>query len=48
METKQKLEQIQLLRSDLKAKLEGKEFKTLSTKDKDLLLETIAKMLGLL
>lgn len=46
--TKKDLEKIQLLRSDLKVKLEGKEFKTLSTKDKDLLLEAIAKMLGLL
>lgn len=46
--TREEFNKLAALKTDLKAKLEGKEFKNLSTKDKDLLLETIAKMLGLL
>lgn len=45
---KTRLEELKTLKKDIQTKLKGKKFGTLATKDKDLLLETMAKMLGLI
>lgn len=46
--TQERLEEIRALKESTQEKLKGKKFGTLSTKDKDALLEIIAKMLGLI
>lgn len=45
---KKRLDEIAAIKSTTKEKLKGKKLTTLSTKDKDALLEAIAKMLCLL
>lgn len=46
--TKEQLELIKNLKSGQQAKTKGKDFKTLSTKEKDELLETLCKIFGLI
>lgn len=46
--TKAELEQIKILKKSAQTKTKGKEFKKLSTKEKDELLETLCQMFGLL
>ena len=46
--TKERLKKLAALKADIRAKLKGKAFGTLGPKDKDVLLEAIAKMLGLI
>lgn len=46
--TKDRLDALKQLKKDAQDKRKGKKFKTLSTKDKDALLETMARMLGLI
>ena len=46
--TQERLAEIKKIKGETKEKMKGKKFSTLATKDKDALLETIAKMLGLL
>jgi hypothetical protein len=45
---KTRLDQLKDLKNNQKAKIKSKSFKTLSTKEKDELLETICRMLGLI
>lgn len=45
---KQKVQEINDIRKHVNAQIGNKEFKNLATKDKDLLLESISKMLGLI
>lgn len=45
---KERLEQLKEIKKNSKDKLKNKKFHKLSQKEKDELLETIAKMLGLL
>ena len=45
---KTRLKQIEELKIIQRYKVKGKEFKNLSTKEKDELLETICRMLGLI
>lgn len=45
---KERLEELKALKKQQKEKTKDKEFKTLSTKEKDELLETACKMLGLI
>lgn len=45
---KKRLEEIRALKKNQKAKTKDKAFKTLSAKEKDELLETACKMLGLI
>jgi succinyl-CoA synthetase beta subunit len=44
----ERLDELKALKADIKAKLKGKKFGTLPSKEKDELLEAIAKMLGLI
>lgn len=46
--TEERLAELKKIKSDIKAKLKGKKFGTLPTKDKDALLEAMAKMFGLI
>ena len=46
--TKEQLAQLQKLKEEQQAKVAGKAFNTLSTKEKDALLETLCKMFGLI
>ena len=46
--TKKRLEELAALKADIQTKLKGKKFGTLASKDKDALLEAIAKLLGLI
>lgn len=43
-----KKKELQQIKEHIKAQMKGKTFKNLATKDKDLLLEAMAKMLGLI
>ena len=45
---KARLDELKALKKQAKDKSKGKSFKNLSTKEKDELLETICKMLGLI
>lgn len=45
---KARLDQLKDLKDNQKSKTKDKPFKTLSTKEKDELLETICRMLGLI
>ena len=45
---KQRLEEIKNIKKTTKGKIKNKEFKKLSNKEKDELLETVCKMLGLI
>lgn len=45
---KTRLDELKILKDTQKAKTKNKLFKNLSTKEKDDLLETMAKMLGLI
>ena len=45
---KVRLQKIKQIKEDSQGKTKGKEFKNLSAKEKDALLETMAKMLGLI
>lgn len=45
---KERLEELKNLKDSAKKKVKDKEFKKLSTKEKDELLETMARMLGLI
>lgn len=45
---KGRLEEIKNVKEQAQVKLKGKGFKTLSTKEKDALLETLCKMFGLI
>jgi hypothetical protein len=45
---KERLEELKTLKDSAKKKLKDKPFKNLSTKEKDELLETMARMLGLI
>jgi succinyl-CoA synthetase beta subunit len=44
----ERLDELKALKADIKAKLKGKKFGTLASKDKDELLKAIAKLLGLI
>jgi len=46
--TEERLAELKAIKADIKGKLKGKKFGTLPTKDKDALLEALAKMMGLL
>lgn len=46
--TKERLQELKKIKDDAKAKIKGKPFKTLSTKEMNELLETISKLLGLI
>ena len=46
--TKKRLDEIALIKQTIQDAMKGKEFKNLNTGDKDLLLETMARMLGLI
>lgn len=46
--TPERLAEIKKLKTDKQSDLKNKKFTTLSTKEKDALLETVAKMLGLI
>jgi hypothetical protein len=43
-----RLEDIKIIKDNTKAKNKGKDFKNLSTKEKDEILEALAKMFGLI
>ena len=45
---KERLDKLKELKGNQKSKTKGKQFKNLSTKEKDELLETVCKMLGLI
>jgi hypothetical protein len=45
---KERLKEIKTIKQTTKDKVKNKEFKKLSTKQKDELLETVCKMLGLI
>ena len=45
---KERLEELKNLKDSAKKKVKDKEFKKLSTTEKDMLLETMARMLGLI
>ncbi len=45
--TEERLAELRAIKANIKQKLKGKKFGTLPTKDKDALLETLAKMMGL-
>jgi succinyl-CoA synthetase beta subunit len=44
----ERLDKLKALKADIQAKLKGKKFGTLASKDKDELLKAIAKLLGLI
>ena len=44
----ERLAEIQALKIEIQAAMKGKEFKNLSSSDKDRLLEAVCKMLGLI
>ena len=46
--TEERLAELKAIKADIKEKLKGKKFGTLATKDKDALLEALAKMMGLI
>ncbi len=46
--TEERLAELRAIKANIKGKLKGKKFGTLPTKDKDALLEALAKMMGLL
>ncbi len=46
--TEERLAELRAIKANIKEKLKGKKFGTLATKDKDALLEALAKMMGLL
>ena len=46
--TRERLNKIRLIKEEIKDKMVGKKFGTLATKDKDALLEAMAKMMGLI
>ena len=46
--TEERLAELGAIKADIKEKLKGKKFGTLATKDKDALLEALAKMMGLI
>ena len=45
---RERLEELKQIKEHIQKQMKGKPFKNLPTKDKDLLLETMAKMLGLI
>lgn len=44
----ERLTQIQTLKTEIQTSMKGKEFKNLSSSDKDRLLEAVCRMLGLI
>ena len=46
--TEERLAELKAIKKTSKAKTKGKTFKNLSTKEKDELLETLCKMMGLI
>lgn len=48
MMKKERLEEIKNIKQTAKGKVKDKEFKKLSAAEKDMLLETMARMLGLI
>lgn len=45
---KERLDELKDIKEHIQQRIKGKPFKNLPTKDKDLLLEAMAKMLGLI